>query len=101
MTKGDPNTPMAHQSKKKRTDEEPPTQDPGQKPIQLQRRRVWRACESCRHVDLTAVVFNEKLILFSFTDARRSNVMAANLPAPSAVHQARSALGCRPKIGPR
>ncbi|PBL02271.1 hypothetical protein ARMGADRAFT_1005684 [Armillaria gallica] len=48
MTKGDPNTPMAHQSKKKRTDEEPPTQDAGQKPIQLQRRRVWRACESCR-----------------------------------------------------
>ncbi|KAK0206288.1 fungal-specific transcription factor domain-containing protein [Desarmillaria ectypa] len=48
MTKGDTNTPMAHQSKKKRTDEEPLTPDAGQKPIQLQRRRVWRACESCR-----------------------------------------------------
>ncbi|KAJ8468401.1 hypothetical protein ONZ45_g17259 [Pleurotus djamor] len=40
---------MTHHSKKKRTDEEQPiSPDIGQKPIQLQRRRVWRACESCR-----------------------------------------------------
>ncbi|KAL4075802.1 fungal-specific transcription factor domain-containing protein [Scleroderma citrinum] len=39
---------MAHQSKKKRIDEEALPVDAGTKPIQLQRRRVWRACESCR-----------------------------------------------------
>ncbi|KAF9246983.1 fungal-specific transcription factor domain-containing protein [Melanogaster broomeanus] len=39
---------MAHQSKKKRIDDDAIPQDVGTKPIQLQRRRVWRACESCR-----------------------------------------------------
>ncbi|KAF8640070.1 hypothetical protein AX17_001311 [Amanita inopinata Kibby_2008] len=48
MAKGDEQTPMTHQPKKKRTDDEPLPPDAGQKPIQLQRRRVWRACESCR-----------------------------------------------------
>ncbi|KAJ3829475.1 putative fungal-specific transcription factor [Lentinula raphanica] len=46
-----PNDPssMAQQSKKKRNDEETnAAPDAGQKPVQLQRRRVWRACESCR-----------------------------------------------------
>ncbi|KAI0637850.1 fungal-specific transcription factor domain-containing protein [Trametes polyzona] len=46
-----PNQPMTipHPPKKKRVDEHaqlPP--DLGLKPVQLQRRRVWRACESCR-----------------------------------------------------
>ncbi|KAI0049592.1 hypothetical protein FA95DRAFT_1488883 [Auriscalpium vulgare] len=40
--------PMTHQTKKKRVDEQPAPPDPAQRPIQLQRRRVWRACESCR-----------------------------------------------------
>lgn len=48
MAKGDDSSPMTNQSKKKRTDEDPIPADVGQKPIQLQRRRVWRACESCR-----------------------------------------------------
>ncbi|KIJ70318.1 hypothetical protein HYDPIDRAFT_77537 [Hydnomerulius pinastri MD-312] len=39
---------MTHQSKKKRIDDDSLTVDAGTKPIQLQRRRVWRACESCR-----------------------------------------------------
>lgn len=39
---------MTHQSKKKRIDEETLSPDAGTKPVQLQRRRVWRACESCR-----------------------------------------------------
>lgn len=42
---------IAHPPKKKRVDDQaslPP--DLGTKPIQLQRRRVWRACESCRYV---------------------------------------------------
>ncbi|KAJ3503856.1 hypothetical protein NLJ89_g8242 [Agrocybe chaxingu] len=37
-------------SKKKRDDDEPMLEDVVSKPLQLQRRRVWRACESCRHV---------------------------------------------------
>ncbi|OSX59228.1 hypothetical protein POSPLADRAFT_1048569 [Postia placenta MAD-698-R-SB12] len=37
-----------HQSKKKRIDDQQPPADIGLKPVQLQRRRVWRACESCR-----------------------------------------------------
>ncbi|KAG9317240.1 fungal-specific transcription factor domain-containing protein [Chiua virens] len=39
---------MTHQSKKKRIDDDAIPTDGGSKPIQLQRRRVWRACESCR-----------------------------------------------------
>ncbi|KAJ6539127.1 fungal-specific transcription factor domain-containing protein [Mycena capillaripes] len=39
--------PPAHQPKKKRIDDNDDAQDP-QRPLQLQRRRVWRACESCR-----------------------------------------------------
>ncbi|THH33707.1 hypothetical protein EUX98_g391 [Antrodiella citrinella] len=35
-------------SKKKRADDQPLPADVGTKPIPLQRRRVWRACESCR-----------------------------------------------------
>ncbi|CCM02825.1 uncharacterized protein FIBRA_04937 [Fibroporia radiculosa] len=37
-----------HQSKKKRIDDQHIPVDVGLKPVQLQRRRVWRACESCR-----------------------------------------------------
>ncbi|TFK43169.1 fungal-specific transcription factor domain-containing protein [Crucibulum laeve] len=46
MAKAD--DPAALGVKKKRADDEPSTQDQSQRPIQLQRRRVWRACESCR-----------------------------------------------------
>lgn len=45
---------MTHQARKKRNDDETMPSDTGQKPIQLQRRRVWRACESCRSVCYTA-----------------------------------------------
>lgn len=48
MAKGDEaSSSMAQQSKKKRPDDDQVPPD-GAKPIQLQRRRVWRACESCR-----------------------------------------------------
>ncbi|KAJ7086664.1 fungal-specific transcription factor domain-containing protein [Mycena epipterygia] len=36
------------QSKKKRIDDDLDSPDATQRPLQLQRRRVWRACESCR-----------------------------------------------------
>ena len=39
-----------HQPKKKKVDDQPLPPDIGLKPVQLQRRRVWRACESCRQV---------------------------------------------------
>ncbi|KAG6812643.1 hypothetical protein H0H92_001593 [Tricholoma furcatifolium] len=48
MVKGDDSAQMANQSKKKRNDDESVSLELGQKPVQLQRRRVWRACESCR-----------------------------------------------------
>lgn len=41
---------MTHPSKKKRTEDDSLPADVGNKPVQLQRRRVWRACESCRFV---------------------------------------------------
>lgn len=37
-------------NKKKRAQDHSLTPDAGTKPIQLQRRRVWRACENCRCV---------------------------------------------------
>ena len=46
-----PTLTMYHPPKKKRVDDQGPLPpDLGSKPIQLQRRRVWRACESCRCV---------------------------------------------------
>ncbi|KAI0301814.1 fungal-specific transcription factor domain-containing protein [Multifurca ochricompacta] len=39
---------MTHQTKKKRVEDQSLPSDAGQRPVQLQRRRVWRACESCR-----------------------------------------------------
>ncbi|THH06739.1 hypothetical protein EW146_g9520 [Bondarzewia mesenterica] len=39
---------MTNPTKKKRVDDQPTPPDAGQRPVQLQRRRVWRACESCR-----------------------------------------------------
>ncbi|KAI0069046.1 hypothetical protein BV25DRAFT_1792806 [Artomyces pyxidatus] len=39
---------MTHQTKKKRVDDQAIPVDAAQRPLQLQRRRVWRACESCR-----------------------------------------------------
>lgn len=49
MAKGE-EQPTMLSSKKKRADDDSLPLDVGQKPIQLQRRRVWRACESCRYV---------------------------------------------------
>lgn len=46
---------MTHQSKKKRIEDDSTSVDPGTKPVQLQRRRVWRACESCRFVPHSAL----------------------------------------------
>ncbi|KAI9510447.1 fungal-specific transcription factor domain-containing protein [Russula earlei] len=39
---------MTHQTKKKHVEDQSLPSDAGKRPIQLQRRRVWRACEGCR-----------------------------------------------------
>jgi len=93
MTKTD--DAMAHQSKKKRDDDPPPSNN-GQKPIQLQRRRVWRACESCRSVPFSPPE-NISPPTSPRPGARRSSAMDANPPAPSAPHPAHSAPGFRQK----
>ncbi|KAG2013921.1 nuclear protein, variant 2 [Coprinopsis cinerea AmutBmut pab1-1] len=48
MAKGEESTSTTTQKQKKRIEDDPLPPDAGTKPIQLQRRRVWRACESCR-----------------------------------------------------
>ncbi|KAF9057367.1 fungal-specific transcription factor domain-containing protein [Panaeolus papilionaceus] len=48
MAKTEDSSASTSQNKKKRTDDEPMLEDVSTKPLQLQRRRVWRACESCR-----------------------------------------------------
>ncbi|KAF9534400.1 fungal-specific transcription factor domain-containing protein [Crepidotus variabilis] len=48
MAKGEGSVSMASQSKKKQNEDDPMQDDVSGKPLQLQRRRVWRACESCR-----------------------------------------------------
>jgi hypothetical protein len=51
---------MATQPKKgKKADDAQIPPDAGQKPIQLQRRRVWRACESCRCVHIVVSVYTQ------------------------------------------
>ncbi|PPQ77711.1 hypothetical protein CVT25_011146 [Psilocybe cyanescens] len=47
MAKGEESSSIAA-SKKKRPEDDPMAEDTTGKPLQLQRRRVWRACESCR-----------------------------------------------------
>ncbi|TBU58783.1 fungal-specific transcription factor domain-containing protein [Dichomitus squalens] len=53
-----PSMTIPHPPKKKRVDDQGPlAPDLGTKPIQLQRRRVWRACESCRCVRAPSSTF--------------------------------------------
>ena len=47
---------MSHHTKKKRFEDDQLPPDVGQKPVQLQRRRVWRACESCRSVPFMSLI---------------------------------------------
>jgi hypothetical protein len=93
--------------KKKRVEEEPIFEDVASKPLQLQRRRVWRACESCRYVvqPLTSAHRKElyQSLLFSLSthvDGRRSSAMDVNQHARNAVCRGRNAPGSKPKIGP-
>ena len=87
-----------HQSKKKRFDDEQVSADLGLKPVQLQRRRVWRACESCRYVPIsltTFTAFSPDHILDLYAVARRLNVMVSSRPVLNARSRSHSVLGCR------
>ena len=48
MAKGDELVNMTQPTKKKQQDDNEQFGSDIHKPLQLQRRRVWRACESCR-----------------------------------------------------
>lgn len=91
---------MTHQSKKKRIDDDSLPPDAGSKPVQLQRRRVWRACESCRYVSVLRCLF-DALFIPSISDARRSNATAANRLVRSARHRDLNVPGSRPRTGLR
>jgi hypothetical protein len=96
MAKGEDLSPMLP-AKKKRPDADALSLDVGQKPIQLQRRRVWRACESCRYVRhrLPSTLSPNTL---PAPVAKRSSAMDASQPAPSAPRPALNAPGSRPRI---
>lgn len=57
---------MSQPAKKKRATEQQLPADAGQKPVQLQRRRVWRACENCRYVTMTYVNTQKTLMPLFF-----------------------------------
>jgi hypothetical protein len=84
---------MTHQTKKKRVDDQSLPSDAGQRPIQLQRRRVWRACESCRCVSSPSS--SETPDRPPPSVAKRSNAMETNPPALSVLLHPHNALGCR------
>jgi hypothetical protein len=91
-----------HQTKKKRVEDQPPPSDAGQHPIQLQRRRVWRACESCRSVSLLSLdvpMAHNQLV--AFPAERRLNVMEVNQLALNALLRDRHAHGYRRRTEPR
>lgn len=84
-------------SKKKRPDDDslPPDLT---KPVQLQRRRVWRACECCRSVLFLTHFLSVHFLSSSFpTGAKKSSVTDASQLARSVLCQALNALGFKPK----
>jgi len=96
MAKGEDSLSAAAQSKKKRIEDEPKLEDVSAKPLQLQRRRVWRACESCRSAPCVSVF----AMLTFFPGARRSSATDASRRARNVPRRAHSALGCRQRTGP-
>lgn len=90
--------------KKKRPEDESMIEDVVSKPLQLQRRRVWRACESCRYVHLMTLRIAVRYVNYAFLSvcsiaARRLNVTDVNLRVRSAACQGRNVHGSKPKIG--
>ena len=92
-------SPMTHHPKKKRVDDpqHSPPQDNPQRPVQLQRRRVWRACESCRSVPPPLLSPPPP---HPPPDARRSSATATSPLVLSVPRPTPSAIGSRPRTGP-
>lgn len=93
-----------HQTKKKRVEDQPLPSDAGQRPIQLQRRRVWRACESCRSVSPPSTFFTSILIAYIFSSSpagRRSSAMETNQLVLNALLQDPNVHGCRQRTEQR
>ena len=87
-------------SNKKNPEEDLLQPDVGQKPVQLQRRRVWRACESCRYLKFIRPFYhhNKQLTHHVFVlGARRSSAMDANQRAHNALRRVRNVPGYRLK----
>jgi hypothetical protein len=84
-------TSPAPQKKKRVSISEPPL--PDTKSFHVQRRRVWRACESCRcalsPLPMTPLIHNPPL------GERKSNVTATSLRVHSVSVQNPNVLGCR------
>lgn len=84
-------TSPAPQKKKRVSISEQPL--PDTKSFQVQRRRVWRACESCRYVLspllMTPLMYNPP------PGGRKSNVTATSLRVHNVSVQSPSAPGCR------
>jgi hypothetical protein len=91
---------MTHQTKKKRVEDQSFPTDTGQRPLQLQRRRVWRACEGCRSASLLFLPLY--LLITHFGSAeRRSNATGMSQLALSAAFPDRNVHGYRPRTEPR
>lgn len=89
---------QAPAKKQRRDDEKPPSGDKGAvNLISLTRRRVWRACESCRQVTLRLT--SNDLLTKSLSDARRSSVTAQSRSAANVSKRVPTALGYKLKIG--
>lgn len=105
MAKGEDLPTMLSSAKKKRSDDDSLPIDVGQKPIQLQRRRVWRACESCRYVRRPTPPISAHLdpvrspLTLPIPAAKRSSVMDVNQLAHNVLHLVLNALGFRQRIG--
>ncbi|KAJ3523020.1 hypothetical protein NM688_g8792 [Phlebia brevispora] len=84
--------PMNHQSKKKKVDDQPLPPDIGLKPVQLQRRRVWRACESCRQAPVP--IFVESLHVDPPFHARRRKKIKCDGNEPTCSQCASSKSQC-------
>lgn len=87
--------------KNKRIEEEPIFDEVVSKPLQLQRRRVWRACECCRYASFPLICAHRNLTFLLFcVGEKRSNAMDVSPHASNAYNLGRNALGCRLKIVP-
>ena len=97
VTTSETTTATMTSSKKQRLDSDQHIVDPT-KPLQLQRRRVWRACESCRCVISIYILLSIVVIGLTLdVGGRKSSAMEKNQLAPSVQRVVTNVLGYKPK----